>query len=68
MSTETLAQTWYMTQRQLMAIVRQPVFLVITLIQPVIWLFLFGNLFRRSSNSAASAPRPTWTTWSRASS
>ncbi|MFJ1579985.1 MULTISPECIES: ABC transporter permease [unclassified Streptomyces] len=36
-----------MTQRQLMAIVRQPVFLLISLIQPVIWLFLFGNLFKR---------------------
>lgn len=47
MSTETLAHTWYMTQRQLMAIVRQPVFLLISLIQPVIWLFLFGNLFKR---------------------
>ncbi|MFD7089449.1 ABC transporter permease [Streptomyces sp. NPDC059896] len=47
MSTETLAHTWYMTQRQLIAIVRQPVFLLISLIQPVIWLFLFGNLFRR---------------------
>jgi ABC-2 type transport system permease protein len=45
--TETLGQTWYMTQRQLMAIVRQPVFIVITLVQPVIWLFLFGSLFRK---------------------
>ncbi|MEE4544557.1 ABC transporter permease [Streptomyces sp. V4-01] len=36
-----------MTQRQLMAIVRQPVFVVITLVQPVIWLFLFGQLFRK---------------------
>ncbi|MFD8918227.1 ABC transporter permease [Streptomyces sp. NPDC059569] len=36
-----------MTQRQLMVIVRQPVFLLISLIQPVIWLFLFGNLFKR---------------------
>lgn len=47
MSTETLHQTWYMTQRQLMAILRQPVFLVVTLVQPVIWLFLFGSLFRK---------------------
>ncbi|MEU0631844.1 ABC transporter permease [Streptomyces sp. NPDC005989] len=47
MSGQALAQTWYMTQRQLMAITRQPVFLVISLIQPVIWLFLFGNLFRK---------------------
>ncbi|MEV4974366.1 ABC transporter permease [Streptomyces scopuliridis] len=47
MSTETLSHTWYMTRRQLLAIVRQPVFLLISLIQPVIWLFLFGNLFKR---------------------
>jgi ABC-2 type transport system permease protein len=43
----TLHQTWYMTQRQLMTIVRQPVFVIITLVQPVIWLFLFGSLFRK---------------------
>lgn len=43
----TLNQTWYMTQRQLVAIFRQPVFVIITLVQPVIWLFLFGSLFRR---------------------
>jgi ABC-2 type transport system permease protein len=47
MSTETLHQTWYMTQRQLTAILRQPIFLVVTLVQPVIWLFLFGSLFRK---------------------
>lgn len=45
--TETLSQTWYMTQRQLMAILRQPAFLAITLVQPVIWLYLFGSLFRK---------------------
>ncbi|MFE3743727.1 ABC transporter permease [Streptomyces sp. NPDC059096] len=47
MSTAGLTQTWYMTQRQLVAVLRQPVFLLISLIQPVIWLFLFGNLFRK---------------------
>ncbi|MFE3603380.1 ABC transporter permease [Streptomyces sp. NPDC059142] len=47
MSTAVLTQTWYMTQRQLVAVLRQPVFLLISLIQPVIWLFLFGNLFRK---------------------
>lgn len=41
-----LGQTWFMTQRQLSAILRQPAYLVITLIQPVIWLYLFGSLFR----------------------
>src|SRR5689334_20469855 len=43
----TITQTWFMTQRQLTAIFRQPAYLVITLIQPVIWLFLFGSLFRK---------------------
>ncbi|AZQ33572.1 ABC transporter permease [Streptomyces cyaneochromogenes] len=42
-----VAQTWYMTQRQLMVFVRQPAYAVITLIQPVIWLFLFGSLFKK---------------------
>ncbi|MCD7441967.1 ABC transporter permease [Streptomyces lincolnensis] len=41
-----VSQTWYMTQRQLMVFVRQPAYAIITLIQPVIWLFLFGNLFK----------------------
>jgi ABC-2 type transport system permease protein len=43
---ETLTQTWWMTHRQFAAFVRQPAYFVITLIQPVIWLFLFGALFK----------------------
>lgn len=43
----TVSQTWYMTQRQLMVFARQPAYAIITLIQPVIWLFLFGNLFKK---------------------
>jgi ABC-2 type transport system permease protein len=42
-----LSQTWWMTHRQLKALLRQPVVIVITLVQPAVWLFLFGNLFRR---------------------
>ena len=41
-----VSQTWYMTQRQLMVFVRQPAWALITLIQPAIWLFLFGGLFK----------------------
>ncbi|MEV2218071.1 ABC transporter permease [Streptomyces sp. NPDC050997] len=41
-----VSQTWFMTHRQLMVFVRQPAFALITLVQPVIWLFLFGNLFK----------------------
>lgn len=39
--------TSLMTGRQLRALARQPAYLVISLIQPVIWLFLFGSLFRK---------------------
>ncbi|MEU2334050.1 ABC transporter permease [Streptomyces sp. NPDC006654] len=42
-----VSQTWYMAQRQLLVFARQPAYAVITLIQPVIWLFLFGNLFKK---------------------
>jgi ABC-2 type transport system permease protein len=40
-----VAQSSYLTLRSVKALVRQPVFLVITLIQPMIWLLLFGKLF-----------------------
>jgi ABC-2 type transport system permease protein len=43
----TLRHTWYLTGRKLHAVLRQPAFIGIGLIQPVIWLFLFGQLFRR---------------------
>lgn len=41
------ADTWWMTQRRLKALLRQPGVLAFTLIQPAIWLFLFGSLFRK---------------------
>ena len=43
----TLTHTWYLTGRKLHAVARQPAFIGISLIQPVIWLFLFGQLFRK---------------------
>jgi ABC-2 type transport system permease protein len=45
--TTIAAHTTWMTARQLRTIVRMPAYLVISLIQPVIWLFLFGSLFRK---------------------
>jgi ABC-2 type transport system permease protein len=38
-------QTWQVSLRYLRALLRQPAFVVITLVQPVIWLLLFGALF-----------------------
>jgi ABC-2 type transport system permease protein len=37
----------YMTLRDLRALWRQPWYVVATLVQPVIWLLLFGELFKR---------------------
>jgi ABC-2 type transport system permease protein len=48
--TATIAQpivhTGLLTARQLRAFARNPAYLVINLIQPIIWLLLFGQLFR----------------------
>jgi ABC-2 type transport system permease protein len=45
--TTLLTDTWYLTGRKLHAFVRQPWVLAFSVIQPVIWLFLFGEMFRR---------------------
>ena len=42
-----LSSTWWLTHRRLMALLRQIGLVIITLVQPAIWLFLFGELFRR---------------------
>jgi ABC-2 type transport system permease protein len=42
-----LTDTWYLTGRKLHALVRQPWVLAFSVIQPVIWLFLFGALFHK---------------------
>jgi ABC-2 type transport system permease protein len=41
-----ITHTWILTGRQLRAFVRMPGYLVSNLIQPVIWLLLFGQLFK----------------------
>jgi ABC-2 type transport system permease protein len=42
-----LSDTWALTVRDLLRLWRQPWFIAITLVQPVIWLLLFGALFQR---------------------
>lgn len=47
----TLAMdTWWMTARRLKVGLSQPAYVIVSLLQPVIWLFLFGNLFERVVN------------------
>jgi ABC-2 type transport system permease protein len=45
--TATILHSLYMTKRHLMNLLRQPAWIFITLVQPVVWLLLFGALFRR---------------------
>lgn len=42
-----LQHCWYLTLRQLRRLWRQPWYIALTLVQPVIWLLIFGQLFRR---------------------
>jgi len=43
---KALSDTRHMTVRHLMALWRQPWWIAVSLVQPVIWLLLFGALFR----------------------
>jgi ABC-2 type transport system permease protein len=42
-----LSDSWYLAGRKLQALVRQPYVLAFSVVQPAIWLFLFGELFHR---------------------
>jgi ABC-2 type transport system permease protein len=45
--TTAVAHSWHMTTRHLRFLSRQPWLISISLVQPVIWLLLFGQLFKR---------------------
>ncbi|MBV9760930.1 MAG: ABC transporter permease [Acidobacteriaceae bacterium] len=40
-------ESWYLMGRLLIILLRQPWYVALTLIQPIIWLVLYGQLFRR---------------------
>jgi ABC-2 type transport system permease protein len=44
----TVNHSWYMTVRALRNLARQPWYIAVSLSQPVIWLLLFGALFKRT--------------------
>lgn len=45
--TTALTQTRLLSARSLRTLSRQPAYLLFTLVQPMVWLLLFGQLFRR---------------------
>lgn len=48
--TNAIAHTRYMTVRHVMELLRQPWWIFVNLIQPIIWLLLFGALFETVSD------------------
>jgi ABC-2 type transport system permease protein len=45
--TEALAHSWFMVGRQARNLFREPIWIVMMLVQPMIWLLLYSQLFRR---------------------
>ena len=44
---KTFVHTWWMVRRQLRNLMREPIWIALLLIQPMIWLLLYGQLFSR---------------------
>jgi ABC-2 type transport system permease protein len=41
-----LRHTWFMTARQARNLAREPIWIVLLLVQPMVWLVLYGQLFK----------------------
>jgi ABC-2 type transport system permease protein len=41
-----IRHTWFMTVRQARNLLREPIWIVLLLVQPMVWLVLYGQLFR----------------------
>jgi ABC-2 type transport system permease protein len=43
---KALAHTWFMVGRQARNLLREPIWVVLLLVQPMVWLLLYGQLFK----------------------
>ncbi|HEV8461533.1 MAG TPA: ABC transporter permease [Gaiellaceae bacterium] len=43
---KTITDTWFMTVRQARNLMREPIWIVLLLVQPMVWLILYGQLFK----------------------
>src|SRR5439155_19034118 len=44
---EAVQDTWFMVGRQVRNLMREPIWIALILIQPLVWLLLYGQLFKR---------------------
>jgi ABC-2 type transport system permease protein len=59
----TVTHSWSMTMRHLRNLGRQPWWIAITLVQPVIWLLLFGAVFKATADIPGFAA-DSYASWS----
>ncbi|MGA2663373.1 MAG: ABC transporter permease [Nitrososphaerales archaeon] len=50
-----MRETWALTVRELKKWVRAPVWIVVSLMQPIVWILLFGNAFNPASLAGSSS-------------
>jgi ABC-2 type transport system permease protein len=43
---KTISDTWFMVVRQARNLMREPIWIVLLLVQPMVWLVLYGQLFK----------------------
>jgi ABC-2 type transport system permease protein len=55
-----IAQSYFMTQRHVHALVRQPWFVAMTVTGPIIWLVLFGTLFKSVTEVPGFSPAASY--------
>lgn len=55
---DALPDTWYIVMRDLRTRIRMPVFIFISLFQPILWLVLFTQIFKSLGGSIGSAVGP----------
>jgi ABC-2 type transport system permease protein len=62
-----VTHSYYMTIRHIRSLLRQPIWIFITLVQPLIWLLLYGALFKRvveipgfAARTSTSSRRASW--------
>ena len=60
---QLLRQTGWMVVRQLRNLMREPIWIALMIIQPLIWLLLYGQLFSRVGALRGGARRATSSSW-----